>query len=112
VWVQEPPAQLVLPVLVKVLPRTPVKEEEWLQVPPAQPPEPLDDQLPREPLPPPERVQASALEAVMVATIAATAAAPRNFFIESISLSFSSAPAHEEDQVRILHARCRGEGRM
>jgi hypothetical protein len=70
-----------------VLPRTPVKELEWPQEPPAHPPEPLDDQLPRGPDPPPARVQASALEAPAAMTIAAIAAAPRYVLIESMGLS-------------------------
>jgi hypothetical protein len=86
VCVQEPPAQVVEPVLVVVLPRTPVNELVWPQVPPAHPPEPLDDQLPRGPDPPPDRVQASALEAPAAMTIAAIAAAPRYVLIESMSL--------------------------
>jgi hypothetical protein len=68
-----------------VLPRTPVNELVWPQEPPAQPPEPLDDQLPRGPDPPPARVQASALEAPAAMTIAAIAAAPRYVLIESMS---------------------------
>jgi len=87
VCVQEPPAQVVEPVLVMVLPRTPVNELVWLQDPPAQPPEPLDDQLPRGPDPPPARVHALALEAPAAITIAAMAAVPRYVLIESMRLS-------------------------
>jgi len=43
VWVQVPPAQVVDPVFVTVLPRTPVNELVWPQEPPVHPPEPLDD---------------------------------------------------------------------
>jgi len=89
VWVQVPPAQVVDPVFVTVLPRTPVNELVWPQEPPVHPPEPLDDQFPRGPDPPPERVQASALEAPAAMTIAATAAAPRYVLIESMCLSSS-----------------------
>jgi hypothetical protein len=87
VCVQEPPAQVVEPVLVMVLPRTPVNELEWLQEPPAQPPDPPDDQLPRGPDPPPARVHALALEAPAVMTTAAITAVPRYVLIESMRLS-------------------------
>jgi hypothetical protein len=112
VCVQEPPAQVVLPVFVVVPPRGPMNELVWLQEPPAHPPEPLDDQLPRGPLPLPERVQASAVEALAAITIAAIAAAPRYVLIESMcpySL-LRRLMASRELHAAALHARFRTRG--
>jgi len=71
-----------------VLPRTPVNETGCgCRTRRQQPPEPLDDQLPRGPDPPPARVHALALEAPATITIAAMAAVPRYVLIESMRLS-------------------------
>src|SRR5581483_1316053 len=55
VWVQVPPEHEVLPVRL-VVPRGPVKVCRELQVPPPQEPDPVElQELPRGPIPPPER---------------------------------------------------------
>jgi len=91
-----------------------VNELVWLQEPPAHPPEPLDDQLPRGPLPLPERLQACADEAPAAMTIAAIAAALRYVLIERMyrySL-LRRLMASRELRAAALHARFRTRGRM
>jgi hypothetical protein len=75
----------VLPLRLQVPPRGPVKVCLELQVPPAQYPAPVELQVPpRGPTPPPDRVQALAVEAVAATSITAMAAEPRRVLKKAI----------------------------
>jgi hypothetical protein len=72
-WVQVPPEQVVPPVR-EVVPRGPVNVCLDVQVPPAQEPDPVElQELPRGPVPPPERDH----PALALDTLANMSASPR-----------------------------------
>jgi hypothetical protein len=91
-WVQVPPEQLVLPLRV-VVPRGPVNVPCELHEPPEQLPDPLElQELPRGPLPEPERDQpASALDTLVATSARARQAGARYVLNDATCISSSVA---------------------
>jgi len=106
VWLQTPPEQLVLPLRV-VVPRGPVCVCVDEQVPPAQEPDPVElQELPRGPVPPPERDQASALEVPAAISAVASMAGTRVVLNEAMCFSIGCNAISRRVQWRLASDLC------